>query len=629
MLPYYTLSSFNIGPITLHIWGVFAGLAFAAALIIALKEARRKNINEDYILDLAILVLISGVAGARAFFVAENWNYFSQNTTEIFSLNEGGLMFFGGAIGATLAIFFYLKFLNRRLSQKEQKKISLARIADTLAPSLAIGEFIGRIGCALGDLHIGAVTSLPWAQKYFDGSERHPIAIYMALNGLLMFAALWFFRLRLKTEGALFLFFVLWYSGTRFFLDFLRCGDLAECDPRYAGLTPSQYISVLAFLAVLIILFNLFKKTKNMEETKKQTPDTAEYKIKNNASTDEAVFELDDQAGETTATDSKSAKHKKRLTGIIIVIIAFSVGAGLISGFYERFFKKEIFSFRGKTWVAYDKPIINLTIINDATCKECSVADITKQLKAGLMPTMVFKEIDYNSQEGKEAIKKFSIKSLPAFVFDSGVEKLDNFSQFSQVLTNKDGQYFLNSAAVGLKAGKVLETLQVLATDRVKGPADAPVTIIEFSDFQCPFCKTASEIMKQVLAAYPGKIRFVYKEFPLTQIHQNAQSAAEAAECAGDQEKFWEMHDLLFANQDKLDAASIAKYANQLKLNKKDFDSCVSSGKFKAKIEADSKTAASFGVKGTPTFFINEQQMTAAPTVDNFKTTIDSLLKAK
>ncbi len=245
------------------------------------------------------------------------------------------------------------------------------------------------------------------------------------------------------------------------------------------------------------------------------------------------------------------------------------------------------------------------------------------------MPKLAVKEIDYNSREGKDAISKFGIKSLPAFVFDSNIEKLDNFEQLKTVLEKKDGQYFLNSAAAGIKPGKFLETLQVLSTDRVKGPETAPVTIIEFSDFQCPYCKIASEAMKQALAAYPDKVRFIYREFPLTQIHANAQAAAEAAECAGDQNKFWEMHDLLFANQDKLDAASISKYAVQLKLNKANFDSCVSTGKYKAKITADIATGTNFGVSGTPAFFINGQLMSSEPTVDNLKAAIDAILKTK
>ncbi len=626
MFPNFALTTFNIGPLTLYTWGVFAGIAFAVALFLAIKEAERKNIDEDRILDLAILILVGGVIGARALFVVENWKYFFENTSEILSLNEGGMMLYGGVIGAAAAFFLYLKFMNRKLAREGKEKISLVKIADTLTPSFAIGEFIGRTGCVLGDLHIGTITALPWGQKYIDGSIRHPVAIYMALNGLLMFGALWFFRLRIKTKGALFLLFVLWYSGTRFFLDFLRCSDLEVCDPHYAGFTPSQYISVLIFLIALIILI---KKTKFMEEIKKHMPESAERKIEEKDAASETVFEIGEH-GDVSGHKKLIIPWKKEYwTGIIIAIIAFTIGAGLLSGYYERFFKKEIFSFRGKTWVSYDKPIINLTIVNDAACKECSTEDIVKQLKAGIMPTLVVKEIDYNSKEGKDAISKFSIKSLPALIFDSGVEKLDNFTQISQVLVNKDSQYYLNSAAAGIKPGKFLETLQVLPTDRVQGPADAPVTIIEFSDFQCPYCKKASEVLKEVLAVYPNKIRFAYKEFPLIQIHQNAQPAAMAAECAGDQGKFWEMHDMLFGNQDKLDKDSLAKYANRLKLNIADFNSCLSSEKNKAKIEADSKLAADFGVSGTPAFFINGQLMNTDPTLENFKALIDPILAVK
>ena len=189
--------------------------------------------------------MLGGVVGARAAYILENWNYFSQNKAEILSFKDGGLMFFGGALVVAALAGFYLK----------RKKLNGWSIIDALVPSFAIGEFIGRIGCALADLHIGTLTALPWGQEYIDGSVRHPIAIYMSINGLLMFVVFWFLRKKVNIDGTLFLIFVLWYSGTRFFLDILRCNDLDICDPRYYGYTPSQYISSGAFI-ISSILFN-------------------------------------------------------------------------------------------------------------------------------------------------------------------------------------------------------------------------------------------------------------------------------------------------------------------------------------------------------------------------------------
>ena len=108
----------------------------------ALKEARRKNISEDNIFDIALLSLLGGVVGARAAYILENWNYFSQNKAEILSFRDGGLMFFGGALVVAALTGFYLK----------RKKLNGWSIIDALVPSFAIGEFIGRIGCALADL---------------------------------------------------------------------------------------------------------------------------------------------------------------------------------------------------------------------------------------------------------------------------------------------------------------------------------------------------------------------------------------------------------------------------------------------------------------------------------------------
>lgn len=643
MIPYYTLAVIHIGPLTLNVWGLFAGLAFAAALFIALKEAKRKNINDDNIFDLAILILAGGVIGARLAFILENWDYFSQNTNEILSLKEGGLMFLGGALGAILLAGAYLKL----------KKVNGWNIIDGLVPSFAIGEFIGRIGCSLADLHIGTITTLPWAQEYADGTARHPIAIYMALNGLAMFIVFWFLRAKVKIEGALFLFFVLWYSGTRFFLDFLRCSDLEVCDPRYSGYTPSQYISAGVFIISLIYLINIFKNPssggkKHMAEQQndKEENKNLQGSVVSYTEVEEVVFESKTDGAESGGGVAGSAVWKEKISAmakkpwaipaaliIILAIGAISASIYYNSFFYGKMFKNPPFYFQGKTWVSTDSPIVALKIVNDKNCAKCDTSDFVNQVKNGIIPTLSVQTIDYNSAEGKKLIEEFNVKSLPAFFFDTNIEKVAVYEKVKDGLEKKDNLYYLSPAASGIPPGKFLNPLQVLPTDRVKGPLDAPVAIIEFSDFQCPYCKVASEAAKQVLAAYPDKIKFAYKELPLS-IHANAEYAAEVAECAGDQGKFWEMHDLLFANQEAFSKdtpdqfkVTAGKYANQLKLDKKTFDDCLYVGKYKSKIEADSKLAADYGVSGTPAFFINGQMMTDQPTVDNFKKTIDELLK--
>lgn len=257
MLPYFAFDKLNIGPLTIYVWGLFAGIATVAALFVALKEAARKNINSDQITNIAILIIAGSVIGARSFFVAEMWSYYGMHPMEIFYLGDGGLMFYGGAIGAFVFVFFYIRYA---------KINNFLAILDTIAPSLAIGELFGRIGCALTNEHVGAITALPWGQFFPDYSTvRHPVSIYMALNGLLIFVILWSIRKKIKTTGMLFLSFLFLYAITRFFLDFTRCGDLAVCDPHYNGFTPSQYISLALIVIVPVIAFFLKKDHKSAD----------------------------------------------------------------------------------------------------------------------------------------------------------------------------------------------------------------------------------------------------------------------------------------------------------------------------------------------------------------------------
>jgi len=160
--------------------------------------------------------------------------------------------------------------------------------------------------------------------------------------------------------------------------------------------------------------------------------------------------------------------------------------------------------------------------------------------------------------------------------------------------------------------------------DPVKGPKSAPVTIVEFTDFQCPYCKNSQNTLKQVETAYAEKIKLVERQYPLP-FHNRAKPAAEAALCAKEQGKFWEMHDLLFPSQ-SLEDADIQRFAQQVGLNKKKFDNCLAEHKFAARIDADIADGQRFGVRGTPHFFINGRPISGAQPFEAFKTAIDEEL---
>ncbi len=158
-----------------------------------------------------------------------------------------------------------------------------------------------------------------------------------------------------------------------------------------------------------------------------------------------------------------------------------------------------------------------------------------------------------------------------------------------------------------------------------KGNPKAPVTIIEFSDYQCPFCKKAEPTVAEVLKVYgPDKVRLVYRNFPLP-FHNEARPAAEAAGCAADQGKFWEYHEKLMAASD-LSAANLATLATSVGVDKKKFDECVAQQKFKDAVEKDIEAGQQAGVNGTPAFFINGRMLDGAQPFEKFKEVIDQEL---
>jgi protein-disulfide isomerase len=158
------------------------------------------------------------------------------------------------------------------------------------------------------------------------------------------------------------------------------------------------------------------------------------------------------------------------------------------------------------------------------------------------------------------------------------------------------------------------------------GPADAPITIVEFSDYQCPYCRRwHDEVYEPLLAAYPGQIRLVYRHLPLTSIHPDAMSAAEAAMCAGEQDAYWPYHEKLFSSE-SLGNSTYVQYAQELKLNMATFESCLSDHKYQQTIQEDSDFAINLGIRSTPTFFINGLAVVGAQPLDVFRQVIDKEL---
>ncbi len=164
--------------------------------------------------------------------------------------------------------------------------------------------------------------------------------------------------------------------------------------------------------------------------------------------------------------------------------------------------------------------------------------------------------------------------------------------------------------------------------DPSRGPADAPITIVEFSEYQCPFCARVTPTLKALEQKYAGKVRIVFKDFPLPN-HAQAPKAAEAAHCAGDQGKYWQLHDQLFANQQQLQIADLKRHAAAVGLDQAKFDQCLDAGTHAANVQADADFGTELGVQSTPTLYINGRIVTGAQPAGVFESIIDDELSRK
>lgn len=246
-MPYFSFTQFNIGPISFYTWGLFLGLAFLAGCWIFLKEARKAGVEEKKILLLFLWVFVGAILGSRLFYLLQ---FFPFSFSDFFNFRSGGLAFQGGLLGGMSAGWLYTR----------KNKLSFWQLADLAALAVALGIFFGRIGCSLINDHPGAFTNLPWAIQWPDGGLRHPVAEYLALNALIMFFVLRRLRLFVKKEGGLFVIFLIWYSVSRFFLDFTRAVDV---DLSYLNLTITQWTSL--FILIILGGFLFYKQFRKLK----------------------------------------------------------------------------------------------------------------------------------------------------------------------------------------------------------------------------------------------------------------------------------------------------------------------------------------------------------------------------
>jgi protein-disulfide isomerase len=166
---------------------------------------------------------------------------------------------------------------------------------------------------------------------------------------------------------------------------------------------------------------------------------------------------------------------------------------------------------------------------------------------------------------------------------------------------------------------------EVTEQDHALGPASAPITLLEFGDYECPDCGNAYPVIKRLIAEMGPRLRFVFRNFPLSNVHPHASVAAQAAEAAAAQGKFWEMHDLLYEHQKELADIEMSKFALRIGLEIYRFDADLASERFSRRVTADYESGVRSGVTGTPTFFVNGARYVGEKDYESIKGTLDQL----
>jgi protein-disulfide isomerase len=348
-----------------------------------------------------------------------------------------------------------------------------------------------------------------------------------------------------------------------------------------------------------------------------------------------------DDTSSKDETKPKASKNKKikNLTAAAILLAGLFLGSLFVDvaqmvrgkGFSQRVLKNtDVFALDGKTWVAYKDPIVRVRVLTEEGCEECNPEEALVWL-GRVIPTIVPEKVDINSSDGKSIAQKYEVKSIPAYIFAEEIDKTDFFTQAAPIFDKKSDSYLLQTAQLGLPVGKYVETPAIADDDVQIGPKDAKVKLIEFSDFQCPYCRAFQvNTIQRILKEYEGKILFVFKNLPLTDIHPQAENAALAAQCANEQGKFEAYAGKLFDEQNdwgKTDGTQKFKtYAAQLGLKTTDFNKCLDDKKYQDKIDRDKQEADKFGISGTPSVFINGQFKGGAVAYEDIKKVIDEEL---
>jgi predicted DsbA family dithiol-disulfide isomerase len=281
--------------------------------------------------------------------------------------------------------------------------------------------------------------------------------------------------------------------------------------------------------------------------------------------------------------------------------------------------------------LAQDKQQILTKALDQLVNEKLLEAEAAKQKKTKqeLLESEVDSNVETPSDAEVDAFYEANKERIP-------IPKAQALPQVKQFMIERSRAQYQNTLFARLRKEygfkSFLEPLRAqLATSGfpTKGPANAPVTIVEFSDFECPYCGSLFPTLKQVEKNYPEQVRIVYRQFPLTNIHPHAQKAAEASLCANEQKKFWEFHDSMFSNQTELSIPDLKQRAVDLKLDTQAFNQCLDSGRHAAAIQADIQEGSRNGVTGTPALFVNGRLLSGNQPYAEIREVIEDELQRK
>jgi protein-disulfide isomerase len=259
----------------------------------------------------------------------------------------------------------------------------------------------------------------------------------------------------------------------------------------------------------------------------------------------------------------------------------------------------------------------------EAKRRGISVDELLKQEVNAKTPKVTDQEVDAFMAQNRGRLPQGEDAELKLKIWE--------FLREQKTAQQKNDYIRMLSERAGVKI--LLNDPTAVRVDTAKGFArggkDAPVSIVEFSDFQCPFCKAVTPTLHQIMKQYDGKVRLIFRDFPIPSLHPLAAKAHEAARCAAEQGKFWEYHDVLFERSPRLEQPELKQYARDLKLDGAAFDRCLDSGKTQSAVAADIEEGQRLGVSGTPAFFINGRLLVGNQPPNAFQQLIDNELSKK